>query len=215
MSLPTLQLLSSNISDFIQNAKDVEDRIRDLDLKHDSFEFVQGQHGRRHHDMWTSLKTVSHFNLGVALELLLKLILMMGRVSCNKTHKIADLYQKLPEYMQERINLYYTKCMKECMKDAPDSLMLIAFMDTPNVTPPPHPCRQKIDSLKGFLIYLDEDLKIWERRYSWEYIDRQEWCHYINDVEPIRVFIQIVLTFCNRHITANLDLYSRENDSQR
>ena len=209
MSLPTLQLLSSNAQDFVQTAVDIEEKIVDLRLKDNSFDFVPDMHGRRHHDMWTSLKTVSHFNLGVALELMFKYVLLLGKIEYEKGHKLTPLYHRIPEDARINIDTYYEKCLQTHQH----GVLLIAFVDTPNPSESEQPFKKSVETLEDLLRYLDEELKIWDKRYSWEYIDKQKWRHYIDNIEPIRIFIQLVLTLGNRAVTKNPDTYSRSSDS--
>ena len=58
---------------------------------------------RTQHEVWVSMKTVSHFNLGVALELMLKFFLFRNNSPVPINHSLAELYDDLP--VQDRQNL--------------------------------------------------------------------------------------------------------------
>lgn len=68
MDTAAYRLLYDYIHDFKTTAVHVESEIRRHGIRSDSWEEVAGMKGRAHHDMWVSMKTVSHFNLGIALE---------------------------------------------------------------------------------------------------------------------------------------------------
>ena len=55
-------------------------------------------------------------------------------------------------------------------------------------TPPPPPTRN-IYSLRGFLEYLDKDVMIWEKRYTWEHAKKGCWRYYLDDIS---VFVELI-----------------------
>ena len=57
-------LFYDNIHDFKTTAFRVESEIKRHGIDHSKVETaVPGMEGRKYHDMWVSMKTVSHFNL--------------------------------------------------------------------------------------------------------------------------------------------------------
>ena len=74
--------------DFKGAAEHVESEIRRLGILYDSWEEMLGTEGRIHHEMWVSYKTVSHFNIGTALELMLKLILHLQNIPIVSRHVV-------------------------------------------------------------------------------------------------------------------------------
>ena len=72
MERAAYRLFYDNIHDFKTVAMHVESEIKRLGIRSDSDDPVPGMKGRTHCDMWVSMKSVSHFNLGTALELMLK-----------------------------------------------------------------------------------------------------------------------------------------------
>jgi len=83
MEIAAFRLLYDNIHDFKTTAMHVDSEIRRLGVRDDGDDAVQGMGGRTHREMWESMKAVSHFNLGTALELMLKLLLFLNNVDLN------------------------------------------------------------------------------------------------------------------------------------
>ena len=59
MEVTAYSLLYDNIHDFKTTAMRVESEIKSHGILSHSNEAVPGMKGRRHHDMWVSMKTVS------------------------------------------------------------------------------------------------------------------------------------------------------------
>ncbi|WP_420447149.1 hypothetical protein [Candidatus Palauibacter sp.] len=194
MELFAFQLLYDNIHDFKTTAMHVESEIRHHGIRSDSDGTVPTMQGRKHRDMWVSMKTVSHYNLGVALELMLKLILHLTNKPIprgKQGHCLAKLYGQIPEEYQDRLESTYRSVLPA------DGLTLIAFACTPTRrTPPQPPVNREISNLQGWFEYLDSDLRWWEKRYSWEALDGGRWCHHLSDISTFvelinRVMLQI------------------------
>ena len=66
MEVTTFQMMYDSILDFRATADYVESEINRLGLSCDHNDVVQGTKGRNSRDMWVSMKTVSHFNLGMS-----------------------------------------------------------------------------------------------------------------------------------------------------
>ena len=81
-------LLRDNINDFKRAAILMESEITRLGVDDNSTDKISGTGGRRHHDVWVSMKAVSHFNLGISLELMLKLILRLNGAQVPKIHQL-------------------------------------------------------------------------------------------------------------------------------
>ena len=64
MEIAAYRLFYDNIHDFKTTAVHVEAGIRRHGIRSDGREEVPGIKGRTRHDMWVSMKTVSHFDLG-------------------------------------------------------------------------------------------------------------------------------------------------------
>ena len=101
-----------SILDFQRAAVLVEAEIQCHGICNNSSKAVPGMNGRRHHDMWVSLKAVSHFNLGTSLELMLKLLLLKNNIPIkewkpSECHKLTILYNAIPEPQQKQLESTY------------------------------------------------------------------------------------------------------------
>jgi len=180
-------LLYDSIHDFKCAAVLVESEIRRLDIRCDSDGFVQGMNERKHHDTWVSMKAVSHFNLGTALELMLKLLLARSgeSLSDHEHHELAKLFDNLKEPDQERLEAKYWALRR---KYADFSWFIF---NRPGSEPPPE--TRNINRLKGFFEYLDQEVMIAMKRYHWERARDGDWRYYLDDITLIVEFIDWVM----------------------
>ena len=187
MEVAAHRLLYDNIHDFKTTAFHVESEIRRHgidDSKGDAA--VPGMNDRTHHDMWVSMKTVSHFNLGSALELMLKLLLFHNNIPIPRAHFLTKLYDDLPAKDQRCLEATY----QASTSVLPDGYKLIAFINTASPTIPPlGPPNREISSLREFFEYFDEDVILWQKRYSWELVENGICRHYISDIS---VFVELI-----------------------
>ena len=183
MEVTAYRLLYDNIHDFKTTATHVESEIRRLNIRSDSHDAVPGVQGRTHHDMWVSMKTVSHFNLGTALELMLKLLLFLNNKPIPKHHYLKKLHNELPaKYQQQLEDTYQASILPAGYK--------LAFINTESLTPMPQPPPNRdISNLRGVFEYFDEDAMLWQKRYSWELVEKRHWRHYISDIS---VFVELI-----------------------
>ena len=174
-------LLYDSILDFKRAAVLVETEIKRHNIRYDSDDPVQGMNGRSHHTMWVSMKAVSHFNLGTSLELMLKLLLVRGRRPAPNHHELAKLYEALSENDRNQLESKYRQSRREF-----DNFALLMF-NSLDSEPPPE--TRNIAWLKGFLEYLDHDVMISKKRYSWEQARDGDWRYYLDD---ITVFVELI-----------------------
>ena len=73
----------------------------------------------------------------------------------------------------------------------PSGYELVAFINTasPTLAPGSGPPDRDISSLRGFFEYFDEDVILWQKRYSWELIEEGRWRHYVSDIS---VFVELI-----------------------
>ena len=150
--------------------------------------------GRTHHEAWVSLKTVSHFNLGTALELMLKLLLSLDDVPFDdipkgQRHSLVRLYEKLPD--QHQLEVKYRACRR-----ANNELQFVAFFGklTDAAESEYRSPGTQVIYLKGFFGYLDEIAKLWKMRYSWELMRDEKWRYYLNDISILVDLIDRVMS---------------------
>ena len=192
METHAYRLLYDSIHDFKTTAFRVESEIKrhGIDESKGGGD-VPGMKGRTHHDMWVSMKTVSHFNLGTALELMLKLLLFLnktplGRIPKHRRHLLTILHDAIPEKYQKQLESTY----QASRSVLPEGYKLIAFINSASPTPPPEGAPNRdILSLRGFFEYLDEDVILWQKRYSWELVEEKRWRHYLSDIS---VFVELI-----------------------
>ena len=178
------RLLYDNVHDFKAAAISVEAEIKRLNIRYDSDEVVPGMEGRTHHQTWVSMKTVSHFNLGTALELMLKLLLVLNEVPLenfrdHEGHLLAKLYNAIPNTHRHLESIY-----RESRRIHAKGFELLMFVNTAQQMAELKPewRSEKISSLKGFFEYLDQDVMHWKKRYSWEPRAQSRWRHYLGDI---------------------------------
>ena len=181
--VPSL-LLYDSIHDFKRTAVLVESEIRRQNIRCDSVDAVQGMNGRKNHDIWVSMKAVSHFNLGTALELMLKLLLLRSSKSAHG-HNLAKLYRNLEKPNQKQLESKYWASRR-------NSGVFTQFMFNSLGSEPP-PKTRSINRLRGFFEYLDLDVMISKKRYSWEQARDGVWRYYLDDITPFVEFIDRVM----------------------
>lgn len=179
--MKTYRLLYDSVIDFKSAAVLVEAEIGRHDIRYDSDDVVESMSGRKHHDTWVSMKAVSHFNLGTALELLLKLLLVRGGGSVPNRHELANLYDALSENDRKQLECKYRSSRRE------SSNFALLMFNSPGSEPPPD--TRNINSLRGFLEYLDRDVMVSKKRYSWEHARDGVWRYYLSD---ITVFVELI-----------------------
>ena len=123
MNAAGLKLLCGNMQDFKAAALHVEREIRVQGLTHDPQAPLINKMSWNC-DPWISKKTVSLFNLGIALELMLKLLLIMYERETPNEHSLTKIYDGLPRDVREELERRYRKeltrnldgsCKKSCV----------------------------------------------------------------------------------------------------
>ena len=187
MELAAYRLLYDNVHDFKVTAMQVESEIGRHGIRSNGTDAVPGMNDRTHHDVWVSMKTVSHFNLGTALESMLKLILFLNNIAIPREHFLSRLHDAIPATYQKQLESTY----QASRSLLPGGYKLIAFinMESPAPAPPLGPPNRDISSLRGFFKYFDDDVILWQKRYSWELVGQRRWRHYISDIS---VFVELI-----------------------
>ena len=160
-----IPLLIRITHDFAEAADVVEKHVIHRSLRSDTQNTVWD---------WMSMKTVSHFNLGTALELLLKLLLLRSGRGYTHTHGLTDLYLALPEKVQTYLQATYGKSAGS------GTLKLVALTTTPPEQQQ-RPQDRPIATIRDMLEYFDKDVKLHQKRYSWDPAQKQQWRHFIDN----------------------------------
>ena len=174
---------------FRQTAWLVEREIRQLNVRHGDLSLVGGSTGWPSHSVWESLKTASHFNLAISLELRLKCLLHLVGVAPLKGisgHRLGKLYGQFGDTEGPTI----TK-LEELFREATTGFpfSLVAFLSTDDPKAPAGPDDRKLVTLADFFAYMDEDVELWKKRYSWEQSAGRQWQHYLDDLSALFVFL--------------------------
>ena len=195
MEVTAYRLLYDNIHDFKTTASHIETEIRRHGIRDNSDDPVPEMHGRTHHDMWVSMKSVSHFNLGIALELMLKLLLYLNNVAIPHDHLLVKLHDRLPAKRQAQLEAAY-QASRASVRAGYD---LIAFINVASPTSQPsRPPNRDTSTLRGFFEYFDEDVILWQKRYSWELVDSGRCRHYLSDISVFVALINRVMADVER-----------------
>ena len=174
---------------FRQCAMLIEEEIDRLGVEPGDASPVGGARGWPSHSVWESLKTASHFNLAIALELRLKCLLRLHDIQPLKDrsgHCLAKLYEQFgvsDSATEDRLERMFL----QAITDRP--LTLLAFLSTDTPERPEPPGERELGKLIDFFSYLDEDAELWKRRYSWESADSNRWQHYIDDLGGLFDFL--------------------------
>ena len=197
--MDALDLLIGNVQDFANAAILTEEVITSYDLRENSRDVVEGTDGRTHHEMWGSLKTVSHYNLGIALELLIKLLLFLNGKAIPQGHVLTTLHDDLYLPVQQQLEATFQD-IKQGLSGG--GYELIVFITVPPSEPPPEyppSLNRDLSSLRKYFEYFDQDVRLSVKRYSYEFVEEHQCRHYLSD---LTLFIQLI-----KHVIGNIELY--------
>ena len=180
MNTHSYRMMYDNVNDFMAVTVNIEAGLRQHEIRHDGDE--------RQRDMWISKKTVSHFNLGIALELLMKMILSLEGVEYRPGHNLVKLHDLLPPPVQAIFESKYQQCFEATGGFV---MRVFAVLDKKD-DPPPLPPNRDVKTIRNMFEYFDEDVMLSEKRYSWELIGERRWRHYIDNLSAFTMLIQEV-----------------------
>ena len=179
---------------FRQSAWLIENEIGRLQVRQGDLSPVGGSSGWPSHSVWESLKTASHFNLAIALELRLKCLLHLHDLAPLRRHSghcLAKLYGQLGEVGSSTEGTL-KKLFGKAIADRPIELVAFLTTDAPNM--PEGPRERKFTTLMDVFVYLDEDAALWNKRYAWETVADEQWQHYIDDLGAFFEFLDATET---------------------
>ena len=193
MEISAYRMLYDSIHEFKATAAQVESEITRRGIQSEGQEVAPATGGRTHHDIWVSMKTVSHFNLGVSLELMLKLLVFLNNKNKDPIpnhHCLIELLDAIPEKYRKLLEATF----QDCMKVIPDGFEPIAFINSASPDPLDYsPPNRDVGSLRGFLEYLDQDAMLHLKRYSYELVEQDQFRHYLSDISVFVKFIDRVM----------------------
>ena len=141
---------------FSYSAKTVSDRIKQNDVKFGS-------------RIEISLTTAATVNLGLSLELLMKYLLAITGRGVPYTHRLVSLFRQMSEELRNEMSTAYFQHLKV---NSPKEDLFRASLKSN--TMPENPPRFQIQTLEGFLTYIDQ-IGAYDRRYSFEVFSQSEW----------------------------------------
>ena len=174
---------------FRQSAWLIEQEIARLKVTDGDLSPVGGASGWPSHSVWESLKTASHFNLAVALELRLKCLLHLDGIEPPQGrdgHRLAGLHALFGAHGSAA-----EAELQRLFGQAADAhpFALVAFLSTDGPAVPEGPGERRLQGLADFLAYMDEDAELWRKRYAWERAAGGQWQHYIDDLSAFFAFL--------------------------
>ncbi len=178
--------LTGDARAFRQSASLIEREITRLQVRYGDLSLVGGASGWPSHTVWESLKTASHFNLAIALELRLKCLLRLNAVKPPRGHRLAKLHDLLGTCRaaaEAELERLYGQAMAE------HPFALVAFLSTHDPDAPEGPTNRPLQSLKDVFTYMDDDVQLWRKRYTWEDSASGQWQHYIDDLSALFAFL--------------------------
>ncbi len=99
-------------------------------------------------------------------------------------HYLRKLLERLPSELLNRLEALYRQAI------AGRTVTLVAFISTQRPERPKGPPSRRLDALKDFCAYLDEDLGLWGKRFAWEQLDGEgKWRHYLTDLDGMLDFL--------------------------
>ena len=175
---------------FRQSAWLIEQEIRRLKVRQGDLSPVGGSTGWPSHSVWESLKTASHFNLAIALELRLKCLLHLHGVVPLKGfegHCLARLYGQFGDDERSTVDRLEEQ-FREATAEFPFNLF--AFLSTDDdADVAVAPGDRELATLRDVFAYMDEDVELWRKRYSWEHASATQWRHYLDDLSAFFAFL--------------------------
>ncbi len=139
-------------------------------------------------DYWMSAKAVSHFNLGTALELMMKLVLVINGTPVGQTHSLLALHNSLSSKWKRRMQEMFSKAEKN------HGLLKFVRIRRSDAADLPDPGDDRdVIGLRGTLAYLDDDAVLSKARYLWKHMSEGKWLYYLDDITILTDLIDQVL----------------------
>ena len=187
MVITAVILLRENIKDFTIAAQHMEREIESFGLKPDDNRLVPTRSEVRFSDLWLSKKTVSLFNLGIALELMLKMVLVLNERPKTNVHSLTKLYDSLPNKPQSELEGAYQKHLHNSLDSGRLISLRFSASDLPKEKQPP--LTPDISTLRNFFDYFDSHASLYKKRYAWEDVANETWNYYIDDIS---LFVNLI-----------------------
>ena len=116
---------------------------------------------------------------------MLKLLLLHSGKPAPGHHKLAKLYGNLDKPDKKQLESKYWASKRESADFA------LFMFNSLEAEPPPE--TRSIGRLMWFFEYLDQEVMISTKRYSWEQARDGDWRYYLGDITPVVEFIDRVM----------------------
>lgn len=130
-----------------------------------------------------SLNIVSLFNLQISLELFLKGLLIVGGYARPSYHFLTKLYDKLPQNVSEQLEELYSDAIR-----AQGEVILLRYAPSPAPTKSDPSENKPLNNLRDILEYFDREMEAWQKRYTWEYIEKDKWIYSLGEIRSLVYF---------------------------
>ena len=146
------------------------------------------------HFYWRDTVAIS-VNLGLALELFLKLLLYQDCKKAVKTHCLSKLYGAMSPELKKMIGNIYRDTLKA------EGGVLLTFVYAASVKqlkklpkhklhkPPKQPSPKKLDTLSKLLNFIDKERLLFEKRYESFDFDSNKWYPFFERLFPLFSFV--------------------------
>ncbi len=125
---------------------------------------------------YTSITTAMMTNLGIALELRLKVLHARVKSPIPLTHELVQLYDSLGESVRLKLTGIYEQFLEDWEREEDETDIFRAYVTAKETEEEPsqQPQLSSIETLRGLLSYLD-DIGLYSRRYSFENFSSNKW----------------------------------------
>ena len=146
------------------------------------------------HFYWRDTVAIS-VNLGLALELFLKLLLYQDCKKAVKTHSLSKLYGAMSPELKKMIGNIYRDTLKA------EGGLVLTFVYAASVKqlkklpkhklhkPPKQPSPKKLDTLSKLLNFIDKERLLFEKRYESFNFDSNKWYPFFERLFPLFSFV--------------------------
>ena len=181
MTLDNYRLLINSIREYCIAVEHFESRASMLCTSRTT-RIVPHMAGATEIELWQAIKSASHFLLGNAIELLLKLLLLLNGVKYDRVHALPGLYDLLPDKVKVKLE---ADCRARWDVASPFNLVALMHSGTP---PSDRPQSSDVGTFRIFLDYFFLDVRTPVKRYVYE-TESGKWEFYIDDVS---IFLDVI-----------------------
>ncbi len=163
-------------------------------------ETYRGSNNLTPQNIWIAMRSALDYNMHQAFELFIKLLLKVEGTKYGRDHKLASLFAKLKRTSRNDLDKIRKKHFMNSFRGG-KSMEFVAFMMAEKEPPLPPSKDSDFNSFEGILTYFDEELALYQRRYSHEAIEKGQWLEFVRDVRPLFTLLDEVSGYCGRRLS--------------